>query len=152
MVRVSEEDYPSIVMASKPSPIKTKTPLMPRPEFLEPLSPNSATPTLLPPTPWDVLGMSEPDYLAMMQRVKKMYRDIDRENYQNMLLQEMNSPSYWNQRIEYLEKEREFFNKKRGWSALYIACVDKIDAQIQECEEELDRIYAEEERLEVEYD
>jgi hypothetical protein len=33
-----------------------------------------------------------------------------------------------------------------------ITAVDRIDEDIQECENELDLIYAEEERLEVEYD
>jgi hypothetical protein len=96
--------------------------------------------------------MAEADYMAMMERVKKMYMEMDRQNYRNALADELDSPSYWNGRIEQLEKEREYFNKKRGWSAMDIACVDSIDAQIQECEEELDRIYAEVDRLEAEYD
>lgn len=154
VVRVSEEDYPSIVVASKPLSVKkttakTSPPTTPRPEFLEPLSPKPITP---PPTPWEHLGMAEPEYMAMMERVKKMYLEMDKKNYQEALLDDLDSPSYWNSRIEQLEKEREYFNKKRGWSAMDIACVDSIDAQIYECEQELERIYAEADRLEVEYD
>ena len=96
--------------------------------------------------------MAEPEYIAMMERVKNMYLEMDKKNYQDALVADLDSPSYWSRRIEHLEKEREYFNKKRGWSAMDIACVDNIDAQIYECEEELDRIYAEVDRLEAEYD
>jgi len=96
--------------------------------------------------------MPEPEYWAMTERVQKMYREIERKNYEEALLNDLNRSRFWEDRIEKLEKEREYFNKKRGWSAVDMACVDRIDAQIQECESELDRIYAVEERLEVEYD
>jgi hypothetical protein len=126
-----------------PGPLDTK-----RPEFLEPLSPKP----ILSPNPWDVLGMAEPEYDAMQQRVSKMYKEMDKKAYQDALLEELSDPGYWKGRIELLEREREFFNKKRGWSAADIACVDSIDAQIHECEDELERIYAEADRLEDMYD
>jgi hypothetical protein len=152
----SDEDFVSILMVKKPSSRKTtpkskqETPRdSPRPEFMEPLSPKPLTP---PPTPWEILSIPEPEYWAMTERVQKMYREIERKNYEEALLNDLNRPRFWEDRIEKLEKEREYFNKKRGWSAVDMACVDRIDAQIQECESELDRIYAVEERLEVEYD
>jgi hypothetical protein len=150
----SDEDFVSILMVKKPSSRKT-TPKeemsvdSPRPEFMEPLSPKPLTP---PPTPWQILGMPEPEYWAMTERVQKMYREIERKNYEEALLNDLNRPRFWEGRIEKLEKEREYFNRKGGWSAIDMACVDRIDAQIHECEIELDRIYAVEERLEVEYD
>lgn len=96
--------------------------------------------------------MSEPEFLAMMKRVRDQQCESMRENYINNLLADFKRPSFWLRRIEQLEKEREYFNKKRGWSAMDITAVDRIDEDIQECENELDLIYAEEERLEVEYD
>lgn len=155
----SEDDFASIVMVNKPSSRKS-TPKSnqlaisvsldsPRPDFLEPLSPKPITP---PPKPWDTLGMAEPEYHAMMARVQKTYRDMDKAIYQQNLLDEMNDPRFWKKRIDHLEHEREYFNRKPGWSAVDMACVDRIDAMIQECEKELDRIYAEEDRLEAAYD
>jgi hypothetical protein len=88
----------------------------------------------------------------MRERVFKQYKEDQRKNYMDALIADLDNPSYWNRRIEQLEREREFFNKKRGWSAADITCVERIDADIQECEDELERIYAEEDRLEVEYD
>ncbi len=88
----------------------------------------------------------------MTERVKARYREMERQEYERVLLRELNGPRFWKDRIEHLEQEREYFNKKRGWSAIDIACVDRIDAEIEECESELERIYAQEDRLEVEYD
>jgi hypothetical protein len=124
----------------------------PRPEFLEPLSPKPVTPPPPPPTPWETLGMTESDYHAMMDRVRRQMMEAMRENYINNLLADLEHPSFWLRRIEQLEKEREYFNKKRGWSAADMVAVDRIDEEIQECEDELERIYAKEDRLEVEYD
>jgi hypothetical protein len=162
-VQVSEDDYPSILMVNKPPTSRKTTPKSksssssatlesPRPEFLEPLSPKPISPPPPPPTPWEVLGMPEADYWAMKERLQKMYDEIHREIYQQNLVDELKSPRFWLDRIEHMEQEREYFNKKRGWSAMDVACVDRIDAQIQECVDELDRIYAEEDRLETEYD
>jgi hypothetical protein len=151
-VKVEEDDFGvlSILMKTKPQTSKKTTPTTPRPEFLEPLSPTLPPPP--PPTPWEDLGMSEPEFLAMMKRVRDQQCESMRENYINNLLADFKRPSFWLRRIEQLEKEREYFNKKRGWSAMDITAVDRIDEDIQECENELDLIYAEEERLEVEYD
>lgn len=150
----------NIVMKSKPSSRNTtpknkivvNTPPSPRPEFLEPLSPKPITPPPPPPTPWETLGMTEEDYVAMMGRVRAQMMETMRKNYINNLLADLENPSYWLRRIEQFEKEREYFNQKRGWSAADIAAVERIDEEIQECEDELDRIYANEDRLEVDYD
>jgi hypothetical protein len=96
--------------------------------------------------------MTEEDFHAMLERVRQQQREFDRERYMSNLVAELQSPSFWLRRIEQLEKEREYFNKKRGWSAADIVCVDRIDDQIRECEEELEVIYAEEDRLEAVYD
>lgn len=160
LVRVDpDDDWGNILIRVKPSS-RNSTPKnkvviatpSPRPEFLEPLSPKPVTPPPPPPTPWEILGMAETDYHAMMGRVRQQMMDSMRETYMNNLLADLDSPSFWLGRIEQLEREREYFNKKRGWSALDIASVDRIDEEIKECEDELDRIYAKEDRLEAEYD
>jgi hypothetical protein len=161
-VQVTEDDFPSILMVSKPPTSRKNTPKSkksnassldsPRPDFLEPLTPKPVTPPPPPPSPWEMIGMPEEEYYAMMERVRAHFREIDREIYEQNLLDELKDPRYWNDRIESLEQEREYFNKKRGWSATDCACVDRIDELIAECVDELDKIYAEEDRLEMEYD
>jgi len=144
--------------------------MSPRPEFLEPLSPKPVsppTPPLVGPTlrvgspeaalthptyPWEQMGMTEDEFHAMQERVRKQMLETMRENYINNFLAEIECPSFWLRRIEQLEKEREFFNKKRAWSAADMLAVDKIDEEIEECQVELDKLYAEEDRLEYEYD
>ncbi len=96
--------------------------------------------------------MEEADYHAMMDRVRKQQMEDMRKNYMENLLADLQRPSFWLRRIEQLEKEREYFNKKRGWSAGDILAVDRIDEEIAECEDELEKIYANEDRLEVECD
>ena len=96
--------------------------------------------------------MTEEDFNAMMQRVRLQQLEEMRKTYQENMLAELKSPRYWLDRIERLEKEREYFNKKRGWSAGDIMAVERIDAEIKECEDELDAIYADEDRLQAECD
>ena len=153
----ADDDWGSILVKSTPSSKKSTpsskktTPTSPRPEFLEPLSPTPiASPP--PPKPWEDLGMTEEDFHAMEQRVKKQMMEDMRKTYINNLLEDLDSPSYWRRRIELLEKEREVFNKKRGWSAADVACVEQIDAEIQECENEIESIYAYIDRCEYECD
>jgi uncharacterized small protein (DUF1192 family) len=161
-VNVEEDDFATnIAVRYKAPSSKKSTPSnksmaeSPRPEFMEPLSPTesfSPPPPTPPPSPWEVLGMTETDFNAMMERVRKQQAEYDRRIYMENMLSDLNNPSYWQGRIDLLEREREFFNKKRGWSAMDIAAVEKIDKQIAECEEEIERIYAEADRLEYEYD
>lgn len=161
----TEDDWSSlnIVMKTKPPSSKKTTPSTkstnsvesPRPSFLEPLSPTPVSPPLPPPpppSPWDILGMTEVDFIVMMDRVRAQQREYDRQIYIQNMLDDLNNPSYWQGRIDLLEREREFFNKKRGWSAADIVAVEHIDQQIAECESEIDRIHAEADRLEYEYD
>lgn len=94
-----------------------------------------------PPKPeWELVGMTEEDYKAMMERVNKMMLESQIETYKQNLLAEWDSISFWEDRIESLERERERYNKKRGWSAEDIAEVDQIDARIKECEDHIARI------------
>jgi hypothetical protein len=149
----AEDDFGSVLIKIRtPTTSKKTTPKTPRPEFLEPLSPKPVTPPPPPPTPWEQLGMTEADFTAMQERVRKQMAEAMRENLINNLLAQFESPSFWLRRKESLEKEREYFNKKRGWSAMDMVAVDKIDEEIQECDDELDKLYAEEDRLECEYD
>ncbi len=158
VAKVEDDDFGglSILMKSKPPTSKKTTPTSPRPSFLEPLSPTPVSPATVPPppppSPWETLGMTEEDYVAMMERVRKQQIEFMRENYTNNVLADMQRPSFWLRRIEQLEKEREYFNKKRGWSAADMLAVDRIDEEINECQCELEDLYAEEDRLENEYD
>ena len=108
---------PPVFVAPKeaPKPIskpQVKTPPQsPRPDFLEPLSPTATQKKLE----------------ASMQERIKAYWDYQME--QNW---------FWEERIERLEKEREKYNKKRGWSARDLAAVEEIDAELKYCLRNLD--------------
>ncbi len=153
-VTKEDDDFGSILKFTKPSS-RRSTPKMvspdsPTTEYI--ISTPSTPPSPPPPTPWDLLGMTEEDFVAMQQRVYQRMLEYDREVYVQNMLDDLNNPSYWQRRMESLEKEREYFNKKRGWSAADMVCVERIDADLQECEDEIERIYAAVDRLEVEYD
>lgn len=81
--------------------------------------------------------MTEEDYFAMMQRVQKRMEEYNRECYMNYLEYYYGSSRYWSCRLEQLEREREHYNKKRGWSAADILAVERIDSDIEECQYEL---------------
>ena len=151
-VEVDEEGYPSVVMRHTPPSSKKTTPKMPRPEFLEPSAPIPLTPPPPPPSPWETLGMSQGDYSAMIQRVFSRYEEMNKITLQKSLLDDVDDPLFWLVRIEKLEREREYFNKKRGWSAPELARVEQIDLEIEECEMELERIDNMEDQLEYEWD
>jgi len=148
----ADDDFGNIIIKVKPTSIKKTTPnnaSSPRPEFLEPLSP---TPSVQSTAPWDLVGMTEADFTAMQARVHKQMAETMCQDYVRNLLADLKNPSFWYQRIDRLETEREYFNKKRGWSALDVTCVEKIDQEIKECEQEIDALCAEEDRVEYEYD
>lgn len=92
--------------------------------------------------------MTEEEYGALLSRVRNEFLALRKKESEEASLAEMNTPAYWLRRIEQLEIERELFNKKRGWSAMDQACIEKIDEQIEECEGELDRLYNEEDMTE----
>lgn len=151
MIERSEDDIPSIVIVSrKPSSRKTTpsstAPKSPRPEFLEPLSVSPSSPH--PSSPYESLGMTEAEYEALRARVFAEFREQRKRELQEKLLAELKAPAYWLRRIELLEKEREPFNKKWGWSAAEQTYVESLDEQIKECEDELDLLYNEEEMME----
>lgn len=155
-----DDDFASILVKLKPVTSKKTTPKMvtPRPEFLEPLSPtpNSPPPPSVGPShptnPWETVGMTQAEFTAMQDRVRKQMIEDMRQSYITNIIADLKTPSFWNRRIESLEKEREYFNKKRGWSAADIACVEQIDDDIKECQEEIEALYAEQDRLEYVYD
>ncbi len=158
VAKVEDDDFGTILAKIKPPQSRKSTPKNTnrgsdvRADFMEPLTVSPPTPPPLPPSPWDTLGMTEEEFNAMQERVHRQYLQDMRQTYIDNLLSELDSPGYWTRRIERLEKEREVFNKKRGWSAMDIACVEQIDADIKECEDELERIHSEVDRLEYEYD
>jgi hypothetical protein len=147
---LTEDEFPSIIVASRqPSSRKStpssNAPKSPRPEFLEPLSVALPPP---PPTPWDTLGMLQSEYEALMNRIRSEFRAQEKREYENALLAEMRTPAYWLRRIEILETSRETFNRKRGWSAAELNYVEKLDEEIRECEDQLDLIYGDEDMME----
>lgn len=137
-------EFPSIVMKNTPPTSRKSTPKTPRPEFLEPLS---STP-VAPPTPWERLGMAEEEYTAMLERVRQESLASMRKSYQEAMLADLKTPSYWLNRIERLETERQRYNQKRGWSAEDAYCVDSIDDEIAQCEEELEMLYDQQDYVE----
>lgn len=147
LLKLNEEEYPSIVMTTKAPSSRKSTPKTPRPSFLEPLPPTAA-----PPSVWDQIGMTEAEYEELQARVRSVFAAQRKKEFESYLIADLEDPTFWLRRLEQLEMQRELFNKKWGWSAAELACVERIDEEIEECEEELDRLYSEEDRIEVEYD
>ncbi len=89
---------------------------------------------------WEQVGMTEEEYKALRERTMQQMLQWQIENYTRNMIADLDSVSFWESRIETLEKSRERYNKKRGWSAEDVAAVDAIDAEIQECENEIARL------------
>ncbi len=96
--------------------------------------------------------MTEGDYEELQTRVRKAFAAERKKDFESYLLADLEDPTFWLRRLEQLETQREVFNKKWGWSAAELAFVEHLDEEIAECEDELDRLYSEEDRIEVEYD
>ena len=106
---------------------------------------NKVKPEPIPEPPriipdWERVGMSQADFEELMERVRKASQEYAAERYRENLLADLDSIGYWESRIESLERSRERFNKKAAWSAETIQAVDEIDAEIMECERNIDRI------------
>jgi len=151
ILKVNEDEVPSIVITSS----RKTTPKVPRPTFLEPLSPTpppTVQPPPPPPSPWERIGMTEMEYEELQARVRMVFAVEHKKNFESYLMADLENPIFWLRRLEQLEKQREVFNTKWGWSAAELAYIERMDEEIQECEDELDRLYSEEDRIEVEYD
>ena len=96
--------------------------------------------------------MTEADYEGLQARVRKAFAAERKKDYEAYLIADLENPAFWLRRLEHLETQRDVFNKKWGWSAAELAFVERLDEDIKECEDELDRLYSEEDRIEVEYD
>lgn len=99
----------------EPKPIVQDTaavPKSPRPEFLEPI--------------------------AKSPRVNPV--ELYKQRMSEVWEEEMERPEFWVNKIEQLEKEREKYNTKRGWSADDLDNVERIDQEIKFCEYELDEL------------
>lgn len=148
----NDEDFPSILLRKSAPTAKKTTPTSkesssPRPEFMEPLTREPS------PTPmWAQMGLSEEEYSSRVAKYQKQMQDDMLRMYQEAIVAELQTPEYWQRRMERLEEERFSFHKKRGWSITDQYRIEQIDAELMECEEEIERIYAEVDRLEYEYD
>ncbi len=92
--------------------------------------------------------MQEGEFHAMMERVRRQSAESMRQTYREAMLADLKTPSYWLNRIEILERQRERFNQKRGWSATDLALVEDIDNEIFLCEDELEALYDQEDYVE----
>lgn len=132
----NDDDFISIIVKSQPSSrnstLSKKSKRSQEPE---------AEPEVAPPIPdWEKVGMKEDEFKEMMQRVAKQMREWQVENFKNTFIADLDNVTFWERRIELLEMRRERYNKKRGWSAEDILAVEEIDRELEECEENLDRI------------
>ncbi len=89
------------------------------------------------PPEWETMGISEEEYWAMRQRVQQEMRQYALENFKRNMVNELDTVSYWERRLERYERMREPYNKKAGWSAVDVSTVEHIDACIQECHEQI---------------
>jgi hypothetical protein len=102
------EEVPSTPTINIP-PI-SPTPTIPRPDFLEPLSPTSSV---------------------------QLHTKLQIAEYWNW---QMDHPGFWEEKIEQLEKRREKYNVKGGWSAKDVVAADAIDEELRYCFKELQQL------------
>lgn len=96
-----------------------------------------------PPEPipeWEQVGMTKEAYDALCQKIAKEMVEAQLQSMRDSYVQELETIAYWSGRIDTLNKQRERYNKKRGWSAETIDAVEQIDKDIKECQEEINRI------------
>ena len=115
-------------------------------------SPSPPSPQTPKQEPWEEFNMTEEEFNAMLQRVEERKKMYNKECYEQYLLAEWDSSSFWYNRIESIENQREVFNTKRSWSAFDIEVVEQMDKDMKECENNLDRIFDTMDRLENQYD
>ena len=84
--------------------------------------------------------MSGEEFKGLGGRVAKQMVAWQVENLKVAMAAEWDSIAYWESRIETLERYRERYNKKRGWSAEDIDAVDGIDDEIRVCEDNIQRL------------
>jgi hypothetical protein len=106
---------PSITIPSASLP-PSSSPTSPRPGFLEPLSPTPST---------------------QLQANMEIEMTVRVANYWNW---QMDHPGFWEEKIEQLEKRREKYNTKGGWSAKDSAAADLIDEELKYCFKELQQL------------
>ena len=134
---VDENEFASISITPKPPVVKKKASVKQE----EPVASAAAAAVAAPViTAWEEMNMTESDFTAMLARVLLQYREGEKKDYEEYLLDELDTPSYWERQVETLETQREYFNKKRGWSAADIESVEDIDSKLKECKKELIRI------------
>ena len=103
-------------------------------------SKKSVEPLVVPVPEWEQVGMTKEDYEALCEKVKKQIVDSEVESMKQNMIADLDSISYWQSRIEKLEKMREPYNKKAAWTAEMLEQLEEVDFEIQECLEEIHRI------------
>lgn len=125
----NEDDFISILVNNAPPTRKTKK---------KPVEQQQEEAAPAPPIPdWEKVGMTQEKFETMMAQVAKDMRSWQMENYRNKMVNDLNSVSYWEDRIDMLEMQRERYNRKRAWSAKDILAIEEIDEEIAECEENI---------------
>jgi hypothetical protein len=92
----------------------------------------------------------EPLPSPISEAIRKQWREDMKRNAEEYLNWESSLPSTWEREIQRLEKERERFNRKAGWSASDMKRVEEIDEELKACNEILNRFYDYEEDYESE--
>lgn len=126
----NEDDFISILVKNAPPTRKNKKKPVEQQQ--------EEAPPPAPPIPdWEKVGMTQEKFESMMAQVAKDMRSWQMENYRNKMVNDLNSVSYWEDRIDMLEMQRERYNRKRAWSAKDILAIEEIDEEIAECEENI---------------
>lgn len=96
------------------------------------------------PSAKDRPGFLEPLPSPKAEAFRKAFLADIKKQQEEFLEWESNQAGTWVREIERLERYREKYNKKRGWSAEDLAEVEQIDKQIKECQGILYRLQEEE--------
>lgn len=125
----ADDEFISILVKNAPPTRKAKKTVAVKEPEPEPVTPPA------PAIPdWEKVGMTQQEFQTMMARVAKQMATWQMETYRQNMVNDLNSVSYWESRIETLEMLREPYNRKPAWSAKDLLAVEEIDREIDECE------------------
>ena len=117
-------------------------PTTPRPEFLEPLPSPKARSVSPKPSPSNSTSSVnlEAHETYIEENYLKPFRAQQAKNYDTYLAAEWDSLSFWESRLELLERLKWPYVKKRAWSAEIIARVEELNREIEEAEQRISEL------------
>lgn len=97
---------------------------------------------------WEAVNMTQEQFKAFEERMAAAANQKRREAVAQYLTLEWNDLAFWERQYKTLEMLRSRYNKIPAWSAAIVKEVEALDQQMKECEERIDEIWDNAERIE----